>query len=169
MLRARDAGRHRFFCLASAEVGHAIEALAAIAAPARIVALDQSTAFERMRVARSCYDHLAGRLGVGVTDRLIERRAIAQRGTDFVLGARANAVFTALGIDLEDVHASRRAFARVCTDWTERRPHLAGSLGAAVLELFLRKRWVTRSAKDRALHVTPDGARALQTSFDLPW
>jgi DNA-binding transcriptional ArsR family regulator len=169
MLRARDAGRHRFFCLASAEIGHAIETLAAIAAPARIVALDQSTAFERMRLARSCYDHLAGRLGVGVTDRLIERGAIAQRGTDFVLGARANAVFSAFGIDLEEAHESRRAFARVCTDWTERRPHLAGSLGAAVLELFLRKRWVTRNAKDRTLHVTPDGARALQTNFDLPW
>jgi DNA-binding transcriptional ArsR family regulator len=169
MLRARDAGRHRFFCLASAEIGHAIETLAAIAPPARIVALDQSSALERMRLARSCYDHLAGRLGVGVTDRLIERGAIVQRGADFVLGARANAVFAALDIDLDEARESRRAFARVCTDWTERRPHLAGSLGAAVLELFLRKRWVTRNANDRTLRVTPDGARALQTSFDLPW
>jgi len=169
MLRARDAGRHRFFRLASAEIGYAIETLATIATPARIVALDQSTALERMRRARSCYDHLAGRLGVSVTDRLIQRGAIARRGEDFVLGAHASAVFSGLGIDLEPIRAQRRAFARVCTDWTERRPHLAGSLGASVLELFLRRRWVTRNAKDRALHVTPDGTRALHAMLDLTW
>lgn len=169
MLTARDAGRHRFFRLSSAEIGHAIETLATIAAPARIVALDQSTALERMRLARSCYDHLAGRLGVGVTDRLIERGAIARRGADFTLGPRASAVFSALGIDLDEAQAQRRAFARVCTDWTERRPHLAGSLGAALLELFLHKRWVTRNTKDRALHTTPDGARALHAALDLTW
>ncbi|HTV93057.1 MAG TPA: winged helix-turn-helix domain-containing protein [Verrucomicrobiae bacterium] len=169
MLTARDAGRHRFFRLASAEIARAIETLAAIAPPARIVALDQSTALERMRLARSCYDHLAGRLGVGVTTRLIERGAIAQQGTDFALGRRANAIFSALGIDLDQARAQRRAFAPVCTDWTERRPHLAGSLGAAVLELFLHERWVTRNAKDRALHITPEGARALRTAFGLTW
>ena len=169
MLAARDAGRHRFFRLASPEIGHAIETLATIAAPARIVALDQSTALERLRLARSCYDHLAGRLGVGITDRLIERGAIARRGADFALGSRARAVFTELGIDLDEAREHRRAFARVCTDWTERRPHLAGSLGAAVLELFLRRRWVTRNANDRALQITPEGARALRATFDLAW
>lgn len=169
MLTARDAGRHRFFRLASPEIGHAIETLAAIAPPSRIVALDQSTALERLRLARSCYDHVAGRLGVSVTDRLLERGAIARRGADFVLGSRANRVFSALGIDLERVHAQRRAFARVCTDWTERRPHLAGSLGASLLDLFLNERWVARNAKDRALRVTSDGARALRTLLDLAW
>lgn len=169
LLTGRAQGRNRFFGLTSADVAHAIEALTAIARPARIVALDQSTSFERMRLARSCYDHLAGRLGVGVTDRLIERGAISQRGKDFALGARANAVFSELGVDLAGAGAQRRSFARVCTDWTERRPHIAGSLGAAVLKLFLHNRWVTRNAKDRALHITPEGASALRARFDLAW
>lgn len=167
MLCARDAGRYRFFRLASAEIGHAIETLAAIAPPARIIALDQSTALERMRVARSCYDHLAGRLGVDITDRLIERGAITRRGKDFSLGARGSAVFAALGIDLDETREQRRTFARVCTDWTERRPHLAGSLGAAVLGLFLRNRWVTRHPQNRSLRITPEGLRELDRHFDL--
>jgi DNA-binding transcriptional ArsR family regulator len=167
MLSARDAGRHRFFRLASAEIGHAIETLAAIAAPARIVALDQSTTLERMRLARSCYDHLAGRLGVGITDRLIERGAIARRGADFALAARGESAFAELGIDLDEAQAQRRTFARACTDWTERRPHLAGSLGAAVLEVFLRNRWVARNSQNRALRITPEGVRELDRRFGL--
>ncbi|MGB6984974.1 MAG: winged helix-turn-helix domain-containing protein [Candidatus Aquilonibacter sp.] len=169
LLVGRSAGRHRFFRIASAEVGHAIETLATIARPAKIVALGQSSAFERLRAARSCYDHLAGRLGVAVTDRLIERKAIALTGNDFTLAARGREVFGELGIDLDDVQAERRRFARACMDWTERRPHLAGSLGASVLAAFMRKRWVTRSSSDRALRITPDGARELRRRFGLAW
>lgn len=167
MLTARDAGRYRFFRLASSEIGHAIETLAAIAPLARVVALDQSVALERMRLARSCYDHVAGRLGVDVTDRLIERGALARRGADFVLGTRGSAVFADLGIDLDEARGQRRAFARVCTDWTERRPHLAGSLGAAVLDRFLSNRWVTRHPQNRSLRITPEGLRELAHRFDL--
>lgn len=169
LLTGHAQGRHRFFRLASSDVAHAVEALTTIAKPARIVALEQSTSFERMRLARSCYDHLAGRLGVGVTDRLIERGAIEPAGADFVLASRGRAVFSSLGIDVDAEREQRRRFARACVDWTERRPHLAGSLGASVLDLFLRNRWVGRNAADRALRITPDGARELRARFDLEW
>jgi DNA-binding transcriptional ArsR family regulator len=169
LLVGRSAGRHRFFRIASPEVGHAIETLATIARPARIVALGQSTILERLRAARSCYDHLAGRLGVAVTDRLLEAKAIAPAGRDFTLTSRGRGIFTELGIDVDGVQGERRRFARACMDWTERRPHLAGSLGASVLELFVRKRWVTRNANDRALRVTPDGARELRRRLGLAW
>ncbi len=169
LLVGRSAGRHRFFRIASADVGHAIETLATIARPAKIVALRQSTTLERLRAARSCYDHIAGRLGVAVTDRLIERKAIALVGRDFTLAARGREIFGELGIDLDDVQAERRRFARACLDWTERRPHLAGSLGASVLNTFVRKRWVTRSNTDRTLRVTPDGARELRRRFGVTW
>ncbi len=162
LLVGRSAGRHRFFRIASPEVGHAIETLATIARPARIVALTQSTTFERLREARSCYDHLAGRLGVAVTDGLLERKAISPAGRDFLLTARGRDVFAELGIDVDDVHGERRRFARACMDWTERRPHLAGSLGASLLHLLVRKRWVARNTNDRALRVTSDGARELR-------
>ncbi|HTX57176.1 MAG TPA: winged helix-turn-helix domain-containing protein [Candidatus Acidoferrales bacterium] len=169
MILGRTAGRHRFFRLASSEIGHALESLAAIASPVRIVALDQSTKFERMRAARSCYDHLAGRLGVAVTDALVSREAIARRGSAFVLARSAPRVFGDLAIDLDEVHSRRREFARACTDWTERRAHLAGSLGASLLELFLRNRWIARTPNDRSLRVTPEGTRELRRRLDLTW
>jgi len=169
LLVSRSAGRHRFFRIASPEVGHAIETLATIARPAQIVALDQSTTLERLRAARSCYDHLAGRLGVAVTERLVEHRAIVRSGDDYALGARGREFFAALGLDIENIQAERRRFGRACTDWTERRPHLAGSLGAGLLQLFVRKRWVARNSKDRALRITPDGARELRRRLGVVW
>jgi DNA-binding transcriptional ArsR family regulator len=169
LLVGRSAGRHRFFRIASPEVGHALESLGTIARPTRITALGQSTTLERLRAARSCYDHLAGRLGVAVTERLVERKAIAPDGADFTLASRGREVFSELGIDLDEVQNERRRFARACLDWTERRPHLAGSLGASVLDLFVRKRWVMRNTNDRALRVTPDGARELRRRFGVAW
>ena len=165
MLAARDAGRNRFFRLASGEIGEAIEILAAISPSVHVATLAQSNTLERMRLARSCYDHLAGRLGVALTDRLIACRAIAPKGDDFALGAQASAIFGELDIDLEAIAGERRRFARACLDWTERRPHIAGALGAALLELFLRNRWVVRTKSDRSLHITADGTRALAQRF----
>ncbi len=167
LLIGRSAGRHRFFRIASPEVGHAIEALATIARPARIVALAQSTTFERLREARSCYDHLAGKLGVAVTERLIERKAIAPAGCNFTLTPQGHNIFSDLGIEVESVKGERRRFARACMDWTERRPHLAGSLGASVLQLLVRKRWVIRNANDRALRVTPEGVREFRRRLGI--
>jgi DNA-binding transcriptional ArsR family regulator len=169
LLVGRSAGRHRFFRIASPEVGHAIETLATIARPARIVALTQSTTFERLRAARSCYDHLAGRLGVAVTDRLVERKAILPVGRDYTVTQRGREVFAELGVDVDDAQSERRRFARACMDWTERRPHLAGSLGASLLDAFVRKRWLTRNTSDRALRVTPDGAREFRRRFGATW
>lgn len=169
LLVGRSAGRHRFFRIASPEVGHAIESLGTIAAPPRIVALGQSTALERLRTARSCYDHLAGRLGVAVTDRLVERKAIVPEGRDYMVTPHGRAVFAELGVDVDDAQSERRRFARACMDWTERRAHLAGSLGANLLDTFVRKRWVTRNANDRALRITPDGAREFRRRFGGSW
>lgn len=169
LLVGRSAGRHRFFRIASPEVGHAIETLATIAPPARIVALTQSTTFERLRAARSCYDHLAGRLGVAVTDRLLERKAIVPVGRDYTVTQQGREIFADLDVDVDDAQNERRRFARACMDWTERRPHVAGSLGASLLDAFVRKRWVARNTNDRALRITPDGAREFRRRFGVTW
>jgi DNA-binding transcriptional ArsR family regulator len=167
LLAARSSGRHRFFRLASADVGHAIETLAAIARPATVVALDQSTTLARLRVARSCYDHLAGRLGVAVTDHFVSCGAIERADDAFALTGRGENVFRELGVDVAAARDQRRSFARACIDWTERRAHLAGSLGAGVLQAFLERKWVLRNASDRALKITPDGHRALKQTFKV--
>ncbi|HEY5339794.1 MAG TPA: hypothetical protein VIK27_02105 [Candidatus Aquilonibacter sp.] len=166
-MTGRADGRHRFFSLASTDVAHAIETLATIARPARIVALTQSMQFERLRAARSCYDHLAGRLGVALADWLVRNKAIESSGADFKLGHDAQSVFRDLRIDLDAARTQRRAFVRACVDWTERRPHLAGSVGAALLTCFLDRGWIARNVDDRAVAITAAGRRALERRFEI--
>ena len=167
LLLSRRTGRHRFFRLASSDVAHALEVLAAIARPRPIVALSQTTTLQRLREARSCYDHLAGQLGVAVTDRLIERRAIAPAGGNFALTRRGETFLRDVGVAVDPARERRRTFARSCMDWTERRPHLAGSLGAAVLERFLTAGWLTRNPHDRALRITAEGRAELTRRFKI--
>lgn len=161
LIVGRRAGRHHFFRLASPDIGRALETLAAIAPARRIATLRQSTSMDRMRIARSCYDHLAGRLGVAVTEALTESGALQATSDGFSLGPRRE-VFERLGVDLDWAHAQRRAFARACLDWTERRPHIAGSIGAAIRDRFLSQRWVTRSRADRSLTITERGEESLE-------
>ncbi len=167
LLLSRRTGRHRFFRLTSSEVAHALEVLAAIARPRPVVALSQTTTLQRLREARSCYDHLAGRLGVAVTDGLLERRAIAPAGGDFALTRRGESFLREVGVAVDTARERRRTFARSCLDWTERRPHLAGSLGAAVLERFLSAGWLARNPHDRALRITAEGRTELTRCFRI--
>jgi len=167
LLIARSAGRQRLFRLASADVAGAIETLATIAPLEAVASLDQHTAMQRMGEARSCYDHLAGRLGVGVTQALQQRGVLALRGDDFRLTAKGGRFFVEIGIDVEHARAHNRSFARACMDWTERRPHLAGSLGAALLDHVLKEQWVRRSTRDRSLLITPAGRQAFANVFGL--
>jgi DNA-binding transcriptional ArsR family regulator len=159
LIRARSAGRQRLFRLASGEIAHAIEVLASIAPVTPVTSLNQHTAMHRLRRARSCYDHLAGRLGVSVTEALISLGAIAKESQAFAVTPRGEQFFHDVGIDLDTVRASRRHFARACMDWTERRYHIAGALGAALLDRFVEKEWLVRNTRDRSLEVTTRGQR----------
>ena len=159
-------GRRRAFRLAGPDVAHALEALAVISPQRPSRTLRRATRLEAERVARTCYDHLAGRLGVAVCDALLEARAIAPDGErDYVLGPRADRAFEALGVTLP--LPGRRAYARACLDWSERRPHLAGALGAAVAETLLDRRWVARVPGTRALRVTEAGREGLRDALSL--
>ncbi|HEV2738761.1 MAG TPA: helix-turn-helix domain-containing protein [Candidatus Elarobacter sp.] len=167
LLGATAEGRHRLFRLASPDVGHALEAIATIARPARVVALSQSTALRRLREARSCYDHLAGRLGVAVTGGLVARGAIRLAGNEYAVTRGGERLFAALDVDVPGARAKRRSFARACTDWTERRPHLGGSLGAGLRDRFLAAGWVQRNARDRSLRITDAGRAELARCFGV--
>ncbi len=167
LLCVRTAGRRRLFRLASPHVAHAMEALAAIAPAAQVTSLNQHTSMERLREARSCYDHLAGRLGVRLTQTLVGDRCIRLRENAFHLTARGEVFFVKLGIDVETLRRERRRFGPACLDWTERTHHVAGALGAALLETFLRNRWVMRNASDRALRISSEGSDQIRRIFGL--
>lgn len=157
-------GRQRYYTLANAEVAHALEALAVIAPPAKIRSLREAIVAEQLHLARTCYDHLAGRLGVELTQALqhagmlqLEEQNRRYRLTDI-----GTCFLTEFGIDLENLRRLRRAFALPCLDWSERRYHLAGALGAALLDRLFQLGWIQRRmAGDRTVLLTESGEAGL--------
>lgn len=167
VLTVERSGRHRYYRLGSAEVAAALEALAALAPPPELRSLRDATRSAGLRRARTCYDHLAGRLGVAVTAALVERDALRRSGggCPFALGPQARPVLAGLGVDLAALQQrprSARPLLRACVDWSERRHHLAGALGAAVLDAALVAGWVERQPGRRSLTVTAAGDAALR-------
>jgi DNA-binding transcriptional ArsR family regulator len=160
-------GRERRYRLASPETAEALEVLALLAPAPEIRSLRAANRSEALRTARTCYDHLAGRLGVAVTDALVERGALLRRDVSFELTPVGKTVLGRLGVDIAAARARRRSFARSCLDWSERRPHLAGALGAEVAEALTSRGWFQRRPHDRALTITCAGAAGLQRELGV--
>lgn len=161
VLRAQ--GRHKYFRLASPQVARCIESLLVIAAPAK--AGEQTV--HPIRRARLCYDHLAGQLGTRITQTLVARGMLKQSEREFTVTRKGAQWFRALDIDVKALSQSRRSFAHACLDWSERKEHLAGALGAALAERMIERRWLRRTPETRILSVTDAGRRALVTLLDV--
>jgi hypothetical protein len=160
-------GRRREAQLARPEVAEALEALARLATgDARPIGLRAVNRHAALREARSCYDHLAGRAGVALADALVEHGAIVARDGGFELG-NATHFQRAFGIEVGAL-PGRRALVRACVDWTERRAHVAGALGAALLDVALERDWVRRREDGRALNLTAVGRVALLNGAGEP-
>ncbi|MDN3022111.1 metalloregulator ArsR/SmtB family transcription factor [Streptomyces sp. S.PB5] len=161
LLAEERQGRHRYVRLADARVAQLVEELASHVTPQAVVrprSLREASAGSAMARGRTCYDHLAGRLGIAVTDAMTARRLLSQ-DTGFALTEAGLAWFDVTGIALE--RKGRRPLARACLDWTERRPHLAGVAGAAFCRHALEEGWCVRIGSERAVKVTAAGERAL--------
>ncbi|AMV41957.1 ArsR/SmtB family transcription factor [Paraburkholderia caribensis] len=155
-------GRHRYFRIASAEIASTIEALANVAqatAPQRTVPRPARTVPVDMRYARTCYDHMAGEVAVRVYERLIGGSLLAAHGDALEATSDGTALLAQWGIDVSQQRGRRRRFACTCPDWSERRPHLGGALGAALLDSWSSQGWVERTERPRILRVTPIGHR----------
>jgi DNA-binding transcriptional ArsR family regulator len=155
-------GRHRYFRLASGEVAAVLESLGVLAGGRPRPGPRTPS---RLRAARACYDHLAGAAGVAIHDRLLALGWIAPPpggpADAYEVTPAGDRALGELGIDLAEARARRRRFAGACLDWSERRPHLGGALGAALLSLALARGWLERDLDSRALTVTPRGRKAL--------
>ena len=160
-------GRHRYYRLAGPQVGQMLESImnVALAGPPRFQ--PKSRLDDELRLARTCYDHIAGMLGVGLAERMSARSLV-------ILGEEAGEVTQAgmdflskLGVDLSFMRARRRVFCRPCLDWTERRLHIGGAVGAALAQRFFELAWIERVRDSRALTVTPAGRSGLAEFFDL--
>jgi DNA-binding transcriptional ArsR family regulator len=177
LLVERRQGRHRYVELAGPHVAHMVEDLATQASdapaggrrpagdpPRTLRAATVATALAR---GRTCYDHLAGRLGVAVTDALCGRGLLDRDGGLALTDAGRVWLGSELGIGAADLRSGRRPLARACVDWTERRPHLAGLAGARVCERLRQRRWIVRIGSGRAVRITPSGATALRDLLGL--
>lgn len=161
-------GKHRYYRLAGMEVGQALEALLVVAGVATTPFTP--TTPDRLRHARTCYDHMAGTVAVAMHDQLHAQGWLLDDGAEgeYCLSEAGAAGMAALGIDVPQLHKQRRRFACACLDWSERRAHLGGALGAAILQLALRQRWVERELDSRALLLTPAGERRLLAALGAP-
>ncbi|MEZ5669347.1 MAG: metalloregulator ArsR/SmtB family transcription factor [Alphaproteobacteria bacterium] len=165
LLARRRQGRHSYFTLADAEVGAVLEAVMGLAARRGLLRSRTGPTDPAMRKARVCYDHLAGDLGVHLYDSLAARRFLSHRAGDLGLSGAGRAFVAGLGIDLARLERGRRPLCRPCLDWSARRTHLAGSLGAALLAHIEAQGWARRRAGSRVVAFTPDGERRFLETF----
>jgi DNA-binding transcriptional ArsR family regulator len=167
LLRVERQGRHRYYRLASPDVAETLETLLVLTdaqrQPTRRFGPDRS----ELRRARMCYDHVAGALGVGLARALVGAGALVEDDANFRLTPHGEAQLTSFGIDVEEARRKRRYFARTCLDWSERQPHLAGALGAALADRLFALGWIEREPEGRALHITAAGVTGLRKGFGL--
>jgi len=162
LLSAEVQGRHRYYRLANPEIAAAIEALATVAPRRRTDDRRESGPANPLRFARTCYSHFAGTLAVEINDAL-QKRSFLVPGQDrqYRITADGRLWFEKLGIDMAEMKSGRSGLARQCLDWTERRHHLAGALGTALLERLFELKWLARIGKTRAVRVTHKGQEQL--------
>jgi DNA-binding transcriptional ArsR family regulator len=167
LIASERSGRYRLYRLADHKVAEAFEALAAISPQHQVRSMRQSDESKSLSLARMCYDHLAGRLGVSITDVLVRRGVIAVDERSYVVTRRGTAWLERFGIDVAQLRSARRKFATHCLDWSERRPHIGGALGAALADRVLDNGWCARRRANRGLNVSDAGWKALHDHFGI--
>ncbi len=166
LVRLHVQGRHRYYSLADKRVAQALEALMVIGQNAAPTFKPHTP--DRLQFARTCYDHMAGTLAVLLHDRLLAAGWLVQTDEQvYRLSDTGEALFIGLGIEVRDLTTLRRKFACPCLDWSMRRPHLGGSLGAALLQTALKRKWVTQDLDSRALALTVVGRKEIAARFGV--
>jgi DNA-binding transcriptional ArsR family regulator len=185
LVSVTNQGRHRYYRLAGPEVGRLIETLASIAPAAPVKSLREGTRAEALRTARTCYDHLAGRLGVDLMQSLIEdgsvtggdgrhrideagedRLSAPGRDLDYRLTAKGAERLHTLGVEIPEVGAGGLPL-RYCVDWTEQAHHLSGRVGRSLTSRLIELKWLRRAERTRAVHVTALGTQKLPAEFGI--
>jgi DNA-binding transcriptional ArsR family regulator len=167
LLSVESQGRHRYYKFSRKDIAYAIEAMAnLIPQPtAKSKPLDDSN--PAIKYCRTCYDHLAGKVGVAVTDSLLKQKIIIESSHDFTISSKGEKWFTELDIDVKELRQQRRSFLRPCLDWSERRHHIAGSLAASLLDKMLLLDWFRKTKNSRAIIITSKGQKELYNNFKI--
>jgi len=167
LVAVESQGRHRYFRLADRDVGELLEKLMGVAYRVGAVRVRTSPREPRLRFARVCYDHLAGELGVLAFDSLAQRGLLKPARDNLVVTRNGRAFWRELGIDVDEIEQTRRPLCRACLDWSMRRHHLAGALGAALLHRTFELHWARREKDSRVVNFSATGERAFRERFSV--
>jgi predicted transcriptional regulator len=168
LLTVESKGRHRYFQLAGAHISHALESLASIGPVTPAWRNTPNRSARELRFARCCYDHLAGQIGVAVTQSMLRRGFVVEAGDrQYALTAGGSIWLQQLGVDAAPQTMDHTGHARQCLDWTERQYHIAGPLGTRLMDAFLAWDWMRKSPVARSVNITPKGWEALEKHFGI--
>jgi len=167
LLTVESQGRHKYYRISRQEVAYAIEAIGNLLPNEKHKKIISSTDNAAIKYCRTCYDHMAGKVGVILTEGLIEQKIIERNTTGYSVTEKGYSFFSELEININELKKYRRAFAKPCLDWSERKHHLAGSLGAALLDKMLLLDYFRRVKNSRALVITSKGQQQLYNRFKV--
>jgi DNA-binding transcriptional ArsR family regulator len=167
IIKVDKQGRHRYYQLANAEVAHVLELFLAMSPPPEIRSLKQSSQVKLLQNARTCFDHLAGKLGVGITESMLNEGYFIKEEKDFLVTNKGEQFLTDIGINLDETKRKRRSFSHACLDWSERRHHIGGALGNGLMRHFFDLGWILQVDSIRAVKVTDKGKKEFKTIFNI--
>lgn len=167
LLCVESQGRHRYYKFSRKEIAYAIEAMANLLPHSSDKDDLHKESNSAIKQCRTCYDHLAGKVGVAVTDSLLQQKIIIDNDSIFELSTKGQKWFSQLGVDISELKNQRRSFLRPCLDWSERRHHIAGSLAAALLDKMLLADWIRRTKNSRAIVITSKGQKKFYEHFKM--
>ncbi len=167
LLSVESQGRHRYYQFSKKEVAYAIESISTLVPQSKNENKIINEPISPIKYCRTCYDHLAGKVGVALTDKLLQQKLIIKRENDFELSSKGRKIFAELHINVDELQLQRRSFLRPCLDWSERRHHIAGSLASALLSKMLLNDWLRKIKNSRAVIITAKGEKKLYEYFRL--
>ena len=167
LLVVESQGRHRYYRFSRDEIAYAVEAMSTlIPHPAGSDKTDQPV-MPAIKQCRTCYDHVAGKTGMAITDGLLSQRMMVSNNAGFDLSAKGSKWFTGMGIDIEALRGQRRILLRPCLDWSERRYHIGGSVAAALLNMMIAEHWIRKNRNSRAVVITAKGRKSIYDHLKL--
>ncbi|MCV9930320.1 helix-turn-helix domain-containing protein [Flavobacterium sp. LS1R49] len=167
LLSVEKQGRHKYYRFSNKEIAYAIEGMANLISPTTVSKKKSTEKLSPVKHCRTCYDHLAGKIGVALTNSMLEQNIIVDVDNDFEISQEGVKWFSDFGIDVDEVKKKRRLFLKPCLDWSERKNHMAGSLAASLLDKMLADDWLRRTTNSRAIIITGKGEKELHKQFKI--
>lgn len=167
LLCVEKQGRHKYYRFSNKEVAYAVEAMTHLIPKPEVSLKNKTENYPPIKFCRTCYDHLAGKIGVALTDSLLGQKIIIEKNNAYEISPEGEKWFSRFGINIEEAQKQKRIFLKPCLDWSERRNHIAGSIGALLLNKMIAEDWLRRTKDSRAMIITGKGKKELLKNFKI--